>query len=318
MKKRIFCLILSLATACAPLCAHAMLTEEEQLYYRAKRAQTEAVPKSGKETEAESEKIIKTAAETKPEKATEAATEPETEKVTEAVTEEATEAASESETDMAADEDAPLVALDPGHEAPDQDMSGEEPNGPGSDVARACMTPGTAGKVSGLAEYELNLDICLQLKEELQKRGYRVLLTRETHDVSLSDVERCQIANEADADIFIHIHGNTSEDLTATGAIATSPSYTNPYVADHYDSSMKLADDVLDTYCEVTGLNNRGIYLNDNLTSINWSEMPVTILELGYMSNEQDDAYMADAENQKTMVQGIADGIDKYFGRLDV
>ncbi len=288
-----------------------------------KQTQAQAGAKPGKdaekatETETKRETLESTEMETEADAEGESETEleSETETESESETESETESEVESETAVSPDPDAPLVAIDPGHAGPDQDMSGEDPNGPGSDVMRARMTPGTKGVATGLAEYELNLDVCLQLKKELLARGYRVLLTRETHDVSLSDIERCQMANEAGADIFIHIHGNTTDDASVKGALVTAPSYENPYVADHYNSSMKLADDLLDTYCEVTGLDNRGIYLSDNLTSINWSEVPVTILEMGYMSNEQDDRFMADPDNQKTMVEGIADGIDKYFAR---
>lgn len=305
MRKRLLSVLMVLAMAVSPcIGAGAMLTEEEQLYYKEKKAESEALEKVAEETEA-----AETAEEPETQSEAESESEPETEP--------AGEPAREAQTETADGEnaDAPLVALDPGHQSPDQDMSGEEPNGPGSETMRACMTPGTEGVTSGLAEYELNLTICLQLKEELIRRGYRVLLTHETNDVSLSDVERCRIANEAGADILIHVHGNTSEDAGATGALVTAPSSSNPYVSEHYNSSMKLADDLLTTYCEVTGFNRRGIYLNDNLTSINWAEMPVTVLELGYMSNPEDDAFMAGEENQETMVRGLADGIDKYFGR---
>ena len=49
------------------------------------------------------------------------------------------------------------------------------------------------------------------------------------------------------------------------------------------------------------------------MTGINWSTVPVTILEMGFMTSQNDDLKMNDAEFQKTMVQGIANGIDGYF-----
>lgn len=63
-----------------------------------------------------------------------------------------------------------------------------------------------------------------------------------------------------------------------------------------------------------TGMENDGVHLYDNMTGINWSKIPVFILEMGYMTNKTDDTNMQDEAYQKKMVAGIADGIDDYFG----
>ena len=62
-----------------------------------------------------------------------------------------------------------------------------------------------------------------------------------------------------------------------------------------------------------TGFANLGVSYYDNMTGINWSSVPVTIVEMGFMTNKQDDQQMSDPEFQDTMAQGIADGIDSYF-----
>ena len=63
-----------------------------------------------------------------------------------------------------------------------------------------------------------------------------------------------------------------------------------------------------------TGFNNLGIQYHDDMTGINWSKIPVMILEMGFMTNEHDDTAMQDTDMQAKMVSGIADGIDLYFG----
>ncbi|MDO5538930.1 MAG: N-acetylmuramoyl-L-alanine amidase [Eubacteriales bacterium] len=265
---------------------------------------------TNQETESEALPVQETEAETTSETESDAASAQETETETELLTE------SETETEADAEQgDGPLVAIDPGHQSCAVDLSAMEPNGPGSDKMKACYTEGTKGVESGLAEYELNLVIAQKLKKELEKRGYRVLLTRETNDVEISESQRSQKANEAGADIYIRLHANSDEDSERKGAVTGAPSSENPYLQDIYNSCIKLADDILNEYCETTGLDSRGIWITDNLTGSNWSEMPVTLLEMGYMTNPEEDAYMADEANQDTMVEGIANGVDRYFGR---
>ncbi|WP_027293480.1 N-acetylmuramoyl-L-alanine amidase family protein [Robinsoniella sp. KNHs210] len=209
----------------------------------------------------------------------------------------------------------PIVAVDAGHQGPGQDMSRTEANGPGSEVMKARLATGTTGSVSGLDEYELNLDVSLKLQTELEKRGYQVVMTRTTHEVDLGNIDRATIANEAGADILVRIHANGSEDSSVAGALTMAPTQSNPYVGSISEECMRLSQCLIDRYCEATGLINRGILAEDEMTGINWSQVPVTILEMGFMTNPGDDAYMADAANQDVMVQGIANGIDDYFGR---
>lgn len=280
--------------------AQAMLTEEEQFANRQKDSEAEKIIDADKEAGASG---------------TEKESGEETQDSEPASGEQESESAAEAQDGIQGTGDGPLVAIDPGHQGPGQDMSGVEPNGPGSDIMKARLATGTSGCVSGLDEYELDLDVSLKLRDELIKRGYRVIMTRETHDIDISNIERCQVANEAGADILLRIHANGSEDGSVSGALTAAPSASNPYVSDIYESCMKLADDLINAYCETTGLYNRGIWITDDMTGINWSDMPVTILEMGFMTNPGDDAYMADAANQDVMVQGIANGVDRYFGR---
>ena len=179
---------------------------------------------------------------------------------------------------------------------------------------KARVTGGTSGRTTCVMEYELTLDISLKLREELEARGYTVYMTRDTHDINISNMERAQYATSVGADIAVRIHANGVENSSVSGALALAPSSKNPYISDLAGESQSLGKCILDAYCAATGMNNQGVVSSDTMTGINWSTVPVTILEMGYMTNPEDDVNMEDAAYQEKMVQGIADGVDDYFG----
>ena len=211
------------------------------------------------------------------------------------------------------------VAIDPGHQGSWVDMSAQEPSAPGSSETKAKATTGTTGKFSGLNEYELNLQVSLLLRDELEDRGYEVVMTREDHDTAISNKARAELAAAEGADILVRIHANGSEDTSVNGALAMVPSQSNPYVGYMYEECYELGEDILKAYCESTGIADDGVQYYDNMSGINWSTIPVTILEMGFMSNQNDDLLMADENFQPVMAEGIANGIDDYFeGKVSV
>lgn len=205
-----------------------------------------------------------------------------------------------------------VVVIDPGHQG--RGDSTTEPNGPGSATMKARVAGGTHGTTTGVYEYELTFAISQQLQTELQNRGYTVYMTRTSHDVNISNMERAQYATSVGADIAVRIHANGAENASVSGAMALAPSPSNPYISYLSDSSWNLSQCVLNSYCQATGMRNQGVTGSDTMTGINWSTVPVTILEMGYMTNPTDDTNMENPSYQSQMVQGIANGIDAYFG----
>lgn len=204
-----------------------------------------------------------------------------------------------------------IVAIDPGHQQ--QADTDQEPVGPGAEETKDKVAPGTKGVVSGLTEYELNLQVSLKLKEELESRGYQVVMTREKNDINISNVERAEFANGSGADIFIRIHANGSKNTNTMGIMMVSPTKDNPYVGELYEECRELSDTILQHMVEVTKAEDKGVWETDTMSGINWSKIPVTIVEMGFMSNEEEDKKMATEEYQKQLAQGIADGVDSYF-----
>ena len=218
-----------------------------------------------------------------------------------------------SEPDNFSADNGHVVGIDPGHQGENVDMSATEPNGPGSSTMKAKASTGTSGSFSGLPEYQLNLNVSLLLKDILEQHGYQVVMTRTDNDTAISNKERAELVASQGAEICVRVHANGDDSSSVSGALTMCPSQQNPYVSSLYDSSNRLSQCIIDSYCAATGFQNRGIIYTDTMTGINWSTIPVTIVEMGFMTNQNDDLKMADSSFQQTMAEGIANGIDAYF-----
>ena len=199
-----------------------------------------------------------------------------------------------------------VIGVDPGHQA--HANRDPEPVSPGSDETKHKVSSGTKGIETGIAEYKVNLAVGLLLQKLLEKAGATVIMTRTTDDVDISNVERAQLFNEKRTDYAIRLHCNGSDDHDKRGAFMLVPK-ENPFKAD----CERAAQLVIDEYCAATGIKNRGLTYRGDQTGFNWCERMVINIEMGHMTNADEDKLLTNADFQVKMAQGIFNGILKFY-----
>lgn len=165
-------------------------------------------------------------------------------------------------------------------------------------------------------EKESALKIVGCLKQILDGTDIKAYYTRlDDRDVSKRD--RVRLAKDAEADVLISVHCNASDayDTTAKG-VETLYSGRKETTAGNL-SSRQLAKDILDEVCKTTGRQRRKVIRRDELYLMHHADVPVTIVEAGYMTNRSDMGYLKKQKNQREIAQGIYNGLCKSLKRIE-
>ena len=179
------------------------------------------------------------------------------------------------------------------------------------DAGHGGSDPGAVGK-GGFKEKEANLAVAHKLAAHLKQKGATVHMTRST-DIDVmganatdrQDLQfRVNVGTNANADLFISIHSNSSANRTVCG---TSVWY---YKKNNYDAL--LAETIQNRIVASTnlpdlGTRQAGFYVVKN------SKMPAVLVEMAFISNEREEKLLASSWFQNKMVYGIAAGIDDFF-----
>ena len=202
------------------------------------------------------------------------------------------------------------IGIDPGHQA--RGNSERETVAPNSSEKKAKVTSGTTGVQTRIPEYVTVLEIALKLRDALVSRGAEVYMTRETHDVDLSNQERARMMNELGVDLVLRIHCDGAKSASANG-IALYCSRSNAIA----EESARAAEAILPRVCEATGAKANGIVQNDNYTGQNFSEVPCIMVECGFLSNPDEDRLLNDEDYQWKLAAGLTAGIEDYIAEKE-
>lgn len=155
--------------------------------------------------------------------------------------------------------------------------------------------------------------ICLQtarlVKQYLNQLGYRVVMTRNS-DAFVSLHRRVEIAEQANAALFVSLHFNSSRNPTAQGMEIFF--FDSKEHRSRANSSRKLADAILGRVVRRTSATSRGVK-KGNFYVIRETSIPAVLLEGGFISNPTERTFLKNRDYQEKIARGVADGVDHFM-----
>ena len=208
---------------------------------------------------------------------------------------------------------APVVVIDPGHDA--RANLAPEPIGPGSSTRKIKDGGGTHGVVTGVREPDLTLEVSLRLRRLLRAAGVRVVMTRtRTSGASMGNIARARIANDAGAALFLRVHADGASSASARGTHTLTPALRRGWTDDVYASSRRAATLVQTELVRTLGFPNRGIQERSDFTGFNWADVPVILVEMGFMTNPTEDRALARPTVRQRAALGLCRGTLRFLG----
>jgi N-acetylmuramoyl-L-alanine amidase len=190
------------------------------------------------------------------------------------------------------------------------------------------LDPGHGGSdpgatAGGYKEADLNLAVAKKVQSLLLDRGYTVYMSR-NNNTTLSLLDRSQMANDIETDIFVSIHTNSTAggETTANGIESYYYEYDANYPSkingdlhnnpERISKSVKLTNLIQDNLIEYTGAKDRGTD-GETFSVVRESAMPATLIEMGFINNSSERKKLVTDSYQNIIAKAIADGIDEYF-----
>jgi N-acetylmuramoyl-L-alanine amidase len=203
----------------------------------------------------------------------------------------------------AAEPAAPLMCLDPGHAS--RPNLTTEPIGPGSSVRKIKDGGGAPGEATVV------LQIAWKARTVFLRRGYRVAMTRTGPRFTYGaggNVDRARFCNRRRAALMLRIHADGSTDRRAHGVSTLYPAWRRGWTDDIFRPSRRAARLVQRRVVRWTGAANRGLSRRGDLTGFNWANVPVVLVETGFMTNPTERRRLRSSRYQWRVARGLAAG----------
>jgi N-acetylmuramoyl-L-alanine amidase len=169
------------------------------------------------------------------------------------------------------------------------------------DAGHGGRDPGAVGP-SGLEEAEVALAIAAYLYDELRSLDYEVVMTRWS-DEFVALPMRCEMANDAKADIFLSVHLNSN----GPSAVGIETLYST-------SEGKAVAEPVHKALIKATGDRDRGLKERDNLHVLNGTDMPAILVEVGFISHPDTEKKFRSPDYRKLLAQAIREGLSDFQG----
>jgi len=201
----------------------------------------------------------------------------------------------------------PLICLDPGHGTLPAVGRQNEPIGPGSAVRKIKDGGGAPG------EAPVALAIALRTRALLQRDGYRVAMTRTGPNYAGGNIARARFCNARHAALMIRIHADGSTDSSQHGVKTLLPAFHHGWTDDIYTQSVRAARKVQAAVVRSTGAKNIGLVPRSDLTGFNWADVPVILVESGFMTNPAEGRLLRTPAYQLKVARGLTAGAEAFL-----
>lgn len=177
------------------------------------------------------------------------------------------------------------------------------------DAGHGGTAPG-AISVNGIKEKDINLQVSLKLERYLSSLGYNVLMTR-YGDQNPGILERANFANSVNADLFVSVHSNSHTNREIKGL--------QVLYCPQFDSKVKTGDQypfakaIFDAVLAATGAEDKGIIKRADLPVVRETKMPAVLVEIGFLSNAEEELMIMNELYQNKIVEGMVTGIQNYL-----
>ena len=170
------------------------------------------------------------------------------------------------------------------------------------------------GGTSG--EAEVVLQIARRTRTLLLRRGYRVAMTRTGSTFRYrngGNVARAQFCNERHAALMLRIHADGSSDPSRRGAATLYPALRTGWTDDVFAPSLRAARSIQSELVLSTGARDLGLVRRRDLTGFNWANVPVVLVETGFLTNPVEGRRLRSPAYQARVARGLTSGVAAFL-----